>query len=103
MSNNIFRSIHTFDGRYCVKVVTDSEESDHVELVEEEIQENEEELEDESHLALVIRKLLKTQVTENYVDDQRDNLFHTKCLVKGNPYSTYYSDQKIANFNPTPF
>ena len=64
------------------QVVTDSEESDQDELVEE-IQENEEELEDGSHLALVTRRFLKTQVTENDVDDQRDNLFHTRCLVKG--------------------
>jgi len=52
------------------QVVTDSEESDQDELVEEEIQENEEELEDGSHLTLVTIRLLKTQVTENDVDDQ---------------------------------
>ena len=56
------------------QVGTDSEESDQDELVEEEIQENEEELEDGSHLVLVTRRLLKTQVIENDVDDQRDNL-----------------------------
>ena len=37
------------------QVVTDSEESDQDELVEEEIQENEEEPEDVSHLVLVTR------------------------------------------------
>ena len=52
------------------QVVTYSEESDQDELVEEEIQENEEELEDGSHLTLVTRRLLKTQVIENDVDDQ---------------------------------
>ena len=97
------------------QVVTDSEESDQDELVEEEIQENEEELEDGSHLVLVTRRLLKTQVTGNDVDDQRDNLFHTRCLVKGTPCSLvidsgslhqcrkYNADQKVANSNPTPF
>ena len=49
----------------------------------EEVQKNEEELEDRIHLALITRRLVKTQVTENDVDDQRDNLFHTRCFVKG--------------------
>ena len=49
----------------------------------EEVQKNKEELEDGIHLALITRKLLKTQVMENDVDDQRDNLFHIRCLVKG--------------------
>ena len=96
------------------QVVTDSEESDHDELVEEEIQENEEELEDGSHLVLVTRRVLKTQVTENDVDDQRDNLFHMRCFVKGTPCSIvidsgslhqcrkYNADQKVAKSNPTP-
>ena len=48
----------------------------------EEVHKNEEKL-DGIHLALITRRLLKTQVTENDVDDQRDNLFHTRCLVKG--------------------
>ena len=52
------------------------------ELVEE-VRVNEEEVEDGSHLAFITRRILKTQVTENDVDDQRDNLFHTRCLVKG--------------------
>ena len=47
-----------------------------------EVQKNEEELEDGIHLALITRRLIKTQVTENDVDDQRDNLFHTRCFVK---------------------
>ena len=51
------------------------------ELVED-VQKNEEESEDGSHLTLITRRLLKTQVTENDVDDQRDNLFHTRCFVK---------------------
>ena len=42
------------------QVVTDSEESDQDELVEEEIHGNEEELEEGSHLAFVTRRLLKT-------------------------------------------
>ena len=65
------------------QVVTDSEESDQEELVEEEIQEYEEEPEDGSHLVLFTRRLLKTQVIENDVDDQRDNLFHTKVFSQG--------------------
>ena len=79
------------------QVVTDSEERDHDELVEEEIQENEEELEDGSHLVLVTRRLLKTQVTENDVDDQRDNLFHTRCLVKGTPCSFVIDSGSCSN------
>ena len=33
-------------------------------------------------MTLITRRLVKTQVTDNNVDDQRDNLFHTRCLVK---------------------
>ena len=43
------------------QVVTDSEESDQDELVEEEVKENKE-LEDGSHLALVTRRLLKLKL-----------------------------------------
>ena len=65
------------------QVVTNIEENDQDELVEEEIQENGKELEDRSHLALVTGRLLKTEATKNGIDDQRGNLFHTRCLVKG--------------------
>ena len=47
----------------------------------EEVQKNEEELKDGIHLALITRRLVKTQVTENDVDDQRDNLFN-QALIK---------------------
>ena len=67
------------------------------ELVKEEIQENEEELEDRSHLALITRRLLKTQVIENDVDDQRDNLFHKRCLVKGTPCSLVIDSGSCTN------
>ncbi|XP_022925325.1 uncharacterized protein LOC111432615 [Cucurbita moschata] len=79
------------------QVVTDSEESDHDELVEEKIQENEEELEDGSQLVLVTRRFLKTQVIENDVDDQRDNLFHTRCLVKGTSCSLVIDSGSCTN------
>ena len=51
------------------------------------LKKNEEQLEDESHLTLVTRRLLKTQVTDNDVDNQRDNLFQIRCLVRGTPCS----------------
>ena len=38
-------------------------------LVKEEVEENEEELKDRSHLTLITRRLLKTQVTKNNVDN----------------------------------
>ena len=63
----------------------------------EEVQENEEELEDEGHLALITIRLLKTQVTENDVDDQRGNLFHTRCLVKGTPFSLVIDSGSCTN------
>ena len=54
-------------------------------------------LEDGSHLALVTRKLLKTQVTENNVDNERDNLLHTRCLVKGTPCSLVIDSGSCTN------
>ena len=42
----------------------------------QEVQKNEEELEDGIHLALITRRLLKTQVTENDIDDQREPMSH---------------------------
>ena len=63
----------------------------------EEVQKNEEKLEDGIHLALITRRLLKTQVMENDVDDQRDNLFHTRCLVKGNVCSLIIDSGNCTN------
>ena len=63
----------------------------------EEVHKNEEELEDGIHLALIARRLLKTQVTENNVDDQRDNLFHTRCLVKGTACSLVIDSGSCTN------
>ena len=63
----------------------------------EEVQKNEEKLEDDIHLALITRTLLKTQVTENDVDDQRDNLFHTRCLVKGTTCSLIIDSGSCTN------
>ena len=83
------------------QVVTDSEESDHDELVEEEIQGNEEELEDGIHLALITRRLVKTQVTENDVDDQRDNMFNTWCFVKGIACSLVIDSGSCTNYVST--
>ena len=79
------------------QVVTDGEEGDQDELVEEEVQENEEELKDGSHLTLITRSFLKTQIIENDVDDQRDHLFHTRCLVKGTPCSLVISSGSCTN------
>ena len=67
----------------CTIMNQDEENGGEINDLVEEVQKNEEELEDGIHFALVTRRLLKTQVTENDVDDQRDNLFHTRCLVKG--------------------
>ena len=63
----------------------------------EEIQKNEEELEDGIHLALITRRLVKTQFTENVVDDQRDNLFHTRCFVKGTACSLVIDSGSCTN------
>ena len=63
----------------------------------EEVQKNEEEREDEIHLALITRRLVKTQVTKNNVDDQRDNLFHTQCLVKGTACSLVIESGSCTN------
>ena len=63
----------------------------------EEVQKNEEELEDGIHLALITRRLVKTQVTENDVDYQRDNLFHTRCFVKGTACSLVIDSGSFTN------
>ena len=62
-----------------------------------EVQKNEEELEDGIHLALITRRLIKTQVTENDVDDQRDNLFHMRCFVKGTACSLVIDSGSCTN------
>ncbi|XP_022158198.1 uncharacterized protein LOC111024735 [Momordica charantia] len=79
------------------EVVTDGEESDQDELIEEKLQEDEEELEDGSHLALVTRRLLNIQVKGDDVNDQRDNLFHTRCLVNGTPCSLVIDSGSCTN------
>ena len=63
----------------------------------EEVQKNEEKLKDGIHLALITRRLLNTQVTENDVDDQRDNLFNTRCLVKGTACSLIIDSGSCTN------
>ncbi|KAA0035527.1 hypothetical protein E5676_scaffold455G002400 [Cucumis melo var. makuwa] len=78
------------------EVVTDGENSEKDELIEEEIKENEEELEDGSKLTLVTRRLLSAQVKENDMEDQRDNLLHSRCLVNGMPSSVVVSQALIS-------
>ena len=85
------------------QVVTDGEDNDEDELIDEKENENEEELEDGSHLALVTRRLLTTQIKENDVDDQRDNLFHTRCLVNGTPCSLVIDSGSCTNVVSTFF
>ena len=75
----------------------DEENGGEINDLVEEVQKNEEKLEDGIHLALITRRLLKTQVTENNVDDQRDNLFHTRCLVKGTPCSLVIDSRSCTN------
>ena len=48
-------------------------------------------------MTLITRRLVKTQVTDNDVDDQRDNLFHTRCLVKGTACSLVIDSESCTN------
>ena len=75
----------------------DEENGGEINDLVEEVQKNEEKLEDDIHLALITRRLLKTQVMENDVDDQRDNLFHTRCLVKGTACSLIIDSGSCTN------
>ena len=75
----------------------DEENGGEINDLVEEVQKNEEELEDGIHLPLITRRLLKTQVTENDVDDERDNLFHTRCLVKGTACSLIIDSESCTN------
>ena len=79
------------------EVVTDGEESEEDELIEEAIEENEEQLEDESKSTLVTRRLFSAQVKENDIEDQRDNLFHSRCLVNGIPCTLVIDDGSCTN------
>ncbi|KAA0051372.1 uncharacterized protein E5676_scaffold419G00160 [Cucumis melo var. makuwa] len=79
------------------EVVADGEESEEDELIKESIEENEEELEDESKLTLVIRRLLSAQVKEHDIEDQRDNLFYSRCLVNGMPCSLLIDNGSCTN------
>ena len=75
----------------------DEENEGQINDLDEEVQKNKEKLEDGIHLALITRRLLKTQVMENDVDDQRHNLFHTQCLVKGTACSLIIDSGSCTN------
>ncbi|XP_038888883.1 uncharacterized protein LOC120078660 [Benincasa hispida] len=66
------------------EVVTNGEESD-------------QDVEDGSRLTLVTRRLLSIQVKENDVEDQRDNIFHTRCLVNKTPCSLVIYNRSCTN------
>ena len=54
------------------EVVTDENESEEDELIQEAIKVNKEELEDGSKLTRVTRRLFSAQVKENDIEDQRE-------------------------------
>ena len=96
----------------CVIMNPNEKNGGEINDLDEEVQKNKEKLEDGIHLALLTRRLVKTQFTENVVDDQRDNLFHTRCFVKGTACSLVIDsgsctnvvstmvDQNVTNSNP---
>ena len=50
---------------------------------------------------LLLEDFLKLKFTENDVDDQRDNLFHTRCIVKGTPCSLVNDSGSCTNIVST--
>ena len=42
-------------------------------------------VEEGNSISLITRRVLNVQIEEEKFEDQRENLFHTRCLIKGNP------------------
>ena len=92
------------------EVVTDWEESDFEEeyfeeaeegdSMEENIEEpkaSDDSREEGNRVALLCRRVLNSEIKENFQDNQRHNLFHTRCLVNETPCSVVIDGGSCTN------
>ena len=77
---------------------SDDECEDHdSQLVEEIAAYDDEYVEEGNSISLITRRVLNVQIKEEKFEDQRENLFHTRCLVKGNPCSLVIDSGSCTN------
>lgn len=60
-------------------------------------QEGEEEMEDIAQLSLITRRVLRTHMKEENLENQRENLFHICCLVQTVPCSIVIDSGSCTN------
>jgi len=65
--------------------------------VEETAAYDDEYVEEGNSISLITRRVLNVQIKEEKFEDQRENLFHTRCLVKGNPCSLVIDSGSCTN------
>ena len=77
---------------------SDDECEDHdSQLVEKIAAYDDEYVEEGNSISLITRRVLNVQIKEEKFEDQRENLFHTRCLVKGNPWSLVIDSGSCTN------
>ncbi|MCQ7416411.1 retropepsin-like aspartic protease, partial [Salmonella enterica] len=81
--------------------VIDSEDEceEHDAQLEEEYEtpDDDEYIEEGNSISLVARRVLNVQIKEEKVEDQRENLFHTRCLIEGTPCSLVIDSGSCTN------
>ena len=78
-----------------IDVILDSDDEceDHdSQLVEEIAAYDDEYVEEDNSISLITRKVLNVQIKGEKFEYQRENLFHTRCLIKANPCSLLIDD-----------
>ncbi|TYJ98382.1 uncharacterized protein E5676_scaffold232G001250 [Cucumis melo var. makuwa] len=54
-------------------------------------------IEEGSSISRITRRLLNVKIKEEKIEDQRENLFHTRCLIKGSPCSLVIDNGSCTN------
>ena len=54
-------------------------------------------IEEGNSISLITRRVLNVQIKEEKLEDQRENLFHTRCLIEGNPCSLVIDSGSCTN------
>ncbi|KAA0066461.1 uncharacterized protein E6C27_scaffold21G005620 [Cucumis melo var. makuwa] len=54
-------------------------------------------IEEGSSISLITRRLLNVKIKEEKIEDQRENLFHTRCLIKGSSCSLVIDNGSCTN------
>ncbi|KAA0051909.1 Transposon Ty3-I Gag-Pol polyprotein [Cucumis melo var. makuwa] len=54
-------------------------------------------IEEGSSISQITRRVLNVKIKEEKIEDQRENLFHTRCLIKGSPCSLVIDNGSCTN------